>query len=55
MWNVWCGNVGDASLYEWNERLIKKLIHDHKPTDLSEFIRVNEIYGPVVNFKYQDP
>jgi len=53
--HAWCGNVGDSSAYEWNESLIRKLTHDHKPTDPSEFIRVKEIYGPVVNFKYQDP
>ncbi|MCK5345981.1 MAG: protein serine/threonine phosphatase 2C family protein [Candidatus Heimdallarchaeota archaeon] len=55
MGHAWCGNVGDSSAYEWNESLIRKLTHDHKPTEPSEFIRVNEIYGPVVNFKYPDP
>jgi len=53
---AWCGNVGDSSAYEWDENLIRKLTHDHKPTDPSEFTRTNEIYGVnIVNFKYPDP
>ena len=53
---TWCGNVGDSSAYEWNEKRVRKLTHDHKPTDPGEFTRVSEIYGEgYVYFKFPAP